>query len=75
MCKQHVFRGITKAGQNLKSLNQPKSYTTFRDHLLYLLKKAGLNPRQFDFHSLKSRGARATVNLRVSYRPFKKHEQ
>lgn len=68
MCKKHIFRDIARAGQNLKNVDQPKSYTTFREHLFRLFKKMVLDHKQFGFHNLRSRDARAMTNLRISNR-------
>lgn len=61
MCEKHILRN-TRAGQNLKSLDQPirsADYATAREHIFHLLKNLGLHPKQFGFHSPGSRVPRA----------------
>ena len=69
MCRKNIFRVIRnmKARQNLKSLDQMKSYTTTRLYPLHFLERTGLDPRPRD--------ERANVNLGVSDRLFKIHWQ
>ena len=57
MCGKHIFRDIsnTKVEQNLKNLNQPKSYTATKEQLLNLLKKIDLDTKQFGLHSDRQR--------------------
>lgn len=39
-----------------------------QEHLFHLFKRMGLDHKQFGFHNLRSRDARAMTNLRISNR-------
>ena len=57
----------------LRKIDKPLSYTTFKGHVFELLANTGLDPKKLGFHSLRPGGASAAANLGVKGSLFKKH--
>ena len=69
-----LFRGLSsiKQGYRLRP-SGGLSYTRVWELVLEKLKDLGLDPKQFDLHSLRSGGASAAANAGVPDRWFKRH--
>ena len=74
---EYLFRPMTwfkKRGvHRMRKGNKPISYTACREQALSLVKKVGLEPKNFGLHSARSGGATAAANRGVPDRLFKRH--
>ena len=76
---EFLFRAVTwwrsKSRYTLKAANKPISYTTAREDALDLVRRVGLDPKDFGLHSARSGGATSAANNGVPDRLFKRHGQ
>ena len=74
---EFLFRAVTwwgsKSRYTLKAANKPISYTTAREDALDLVRRVGLDNKDFGLHSARSGGATSAANNGVPDRLFKRH--
>ena len=70
--KIHFFIQITqtKNGFYLRTFKKPVAYSMVREILLLVLKKIGLDTKQFSLQSLRSGGATAVIILGLEDKTF-----
>ena len=70
-----IFRAIINAKrfERLRKANSPISYSTIREHFVFILQSIGLDSKLYGLHSLRSGGASAAANMGVEDRLIQKH--
>uniref|UniRef100_A0A7M5XBI0 Tyr recombinase domain-containing protein n=1 Tax=Clytia hemisphaerica TaxID=252671 RepID=A0A7M5XBI0_9CNID len=71
-----IFRAVSKGRrcvEMLRKMDSPISYTSVREDIKKVLKRIGLNEKEYGVHSLRSGGASAAANLGVPDRLIMKH--
>ena len=52
-----IFFPLKKSGENISKSNKILSYSSYRDIVIKLIKRIGLDPKDYGTHSLRSGGA------------------
>ena len=75
--KDYLCRATTwwkhQGQHSLRTRNKPICYSTARDSALALIKRTGLDPKNFGLHSARSGGATSAANNGVPDRLFIRH--